>query len=148
MSDRKVAIRSSFGTYICMVASGFTAATDSGSGNVSKQSSISPISTFALENNPDGTVSFRSTEYNNCYLRIDGSAANVTPGVVNQGSFYNAQYGKGPHEKYKIVPTATPGKVGLESAAFPGRYMRVGGDDLVNVQGVLGEHETFELVNV
>ena len=147
--SQKCAIRSTFfGTYVVLIASGLTAFNGSGSGNVTKQSSISPESTFIREDNGDGTVSFRSTVYNNCYLRIDDSAANVTPGSTTPGSFFNAQYGKSTHEKFKVIPTAAAGKVGLESNHFPKRYMRIGGDDLVNVQGTLGGHETFELVPV
>ena len=154
MSGPIVAIRSvPWASYLRLEAEGLTKQKPTGSGSLTTQPAIGSEEKYILERNSDGTVSFQSLAYPNCYIRTDGSAGSVDPNTTgNAHGYYNAQFGKFSHERFNIVyqgegaTGVESGKVGLESAQYPGRYMRVAPTGEVNVQGVCGVHEVFEIV--
>jgi len=66
----------------------------------------------------------------------------------------NAQFTARSYEQFKIHKKVGPagmyqGIVGIESAAFPGRYLRLDGSaNKVNVQGVFETYEQFKILVV
>ncbi|KIL55882.1 hypothetical protein M378DRAFT_90160 [Amanita muscaria Koide BX008] len=154
MSVTRVALHSKKfpGKYLHIDGRGVTQFVGSGGGKVSTQTYIGPWETFILERNSDGTVSFRSTVFNDVYLRLDG--ANVKPGekLNDGGGIVNCQFGSLTAEKFKIVqkkPEQYAGVVAIESNEFPGRFLRVNGaKDQVNVQGVSASFEEWEILVV
>ena len=88
--------------------------------------SIGACETFILENNSDGTVSFQSTAYPNCYLHMSEC-----------GEFVNCQYGKSSEEKFKLKHIRTvggyEGVVTIESAQFPGKLYSTEGYPFVQI---------------
>lgn len=138
------------GNYLRMDGEGVTEFTGSGGGNVRTQVYVGTYETFTMEENTDGTVSFRSTVHNSIYLRLDG--ANVTAGSTVAGGVVNCQFSSRPYEKFiirrKTVPAGTySGIVGIESAAFPGRFLRLTGNGgEFNVQGSMTSNEEFYIL--
>jgi hypothetical protein len=82
------------------------------------------------------------------FLRLDGT--NVPAGSTDpSGGIVNGQYGSRGWEKF-YVRKKEPGEdergsVGIESYAFPGRFLRMG-PDVVNVQGILASGEELEIL--
>ena len=150
-----VAIQSSCfrGKYVTLDASGLTGFAPAGAGTAGVATFVGPNETFRLINNPDGTVSFASTAFKNVYLRADGRRV-ASDSCHAAGGIVNAQLGLGTWEKFFIRRPENAGKtyngiVGLELAAFPGRFLRIQGDDnALNVQGVMRGHEVFEIMVV
>ena len=132
------------GKYVTLEASGVTSFSATGAGAASTATFVGPNETYRLINNADGTLSFACTAFTNVYLRADSS------GLVN------AQFGLGPTEKFFVRRPENAGKtyngiVGLELAAFPGRFLRVhqpGGKDKVDVQSYMSTCEQFEIMVV
>ncbi|KAM6501635.1 hypothetical protein JOM56_001612 [Amanita muscaria] len=124
-----------------------------GGGKVNTNNFIGPNETFVLERFDDGTVSFKSTVFNNVYLRLYGTSVKQGQKLPDGGGVVNCQFGSLTAEKYRIVqkhPTALNaynGTVGIESNLFPGRFLRMnGGKDQVNVQGVMESFEEWEIL--
>ncbi|KIL55038.1 hypothetical protein M378DRAFT_173893 [Amanita muscaria Koide BX008] len=140
--------------YLHMDGQGVTAPLDAGGGTVNTQTSIGSYETFFLERYDDGTVSFRSTVFNNVYLRLDGRTVQQGQELTDGGGVVNCQFGSSIYEKFKIVqkpasPNTYTGIVGIESNGFPGRFLRVNGaQNQVNVQGGMGPFEEWEILVV
>ncbi|KAF8420247.1 hypothetical protein EV426DRAFT_566799 [Tirmania nivea] len=149
-----VAIQSSFsrGKYITLDATGLTGFTRSGAGIARIATFVGPNEMYRLINNADGTVSFACTAFSNVYLRADGQGVGCPSCIA--GGIVNGQFGLGLSEKFLIRRPQNAGKtyngvVGLELAAFPGRFLRLHGDATEpNVHGVMGGHEMFEIIVV
>ena len=145
-----VAIQSSIyrGKYVTLDASGLTSPAEAGAGTAGVATFVGPYETFQLINNSDGTVSFACTAFKNVYLRADGRGVCCPPGV----GVVNAQFGLGPQEKFFLRRPEKSGRnyngsVGLELAAFPGRFLRLC-DSNLHVQGWMRGHEMFEIMVV
>ena len=125
-----------------------------GGGTVNTQSFIGTYETFTLVENNDGTVSFRSTVFNNVFLRLEGNEVEAGKLLPPGGGTVNAQYTALTLERFKIHKKDDPagkyqGVVGIESAAYPGRYLRVDVKaNKVNVQGVFKTLEEFKILVV
>ena len=125
-----------------------------GGGTVNTQSFIGTYETFTLVENKDGTVSFRSTVFNNVFLRLDGNGVDKDKLYPSGGGTVNAQFTALTLERFKIHKKDDPagkyqGVVGIESAAYPGRYLRVDVKaNKVNVQGVFRTLEEFKILVV
>ncbi|KAM6493130.1 hypothetical protein JOM56_011264 [Amanita muscaria] len=141
--------------YLRMDGQGVVKFVGSGGGKVNTQTFIGTFETFILEPQSNGTVSFRSTVFNDVYLRLDGANVKQGDDLLNGGGVVNCQFGSLTSEKFKIVqkkpanPNQYAGIVGIESNEFPGRFLRVNGaKDEVNVQGVMGSFEEWEILVV
>ncbi|KAH3758039.1 hypothetical protein Pelo_10169 [Pelomyxa schiedti] len=149
-----VAIRNvQFGSYIRMDAKGPARGADCGYGIINCQGYIGPWEKFEIVPAGNGTVGFRSMQWNS-YIRMDGNSVKTPTGpgcgVVNcQGSL-------GPWEKFVIVPTS--GHYAIRSAEFENCYLRVDGQGparsegsgygIVNCQFGSGPWELFDFVPV
>ena len=151
-----VAIRSvaSPDHYVGLDANGINHFTPSGGGQVKTPTYVATYETFSLERNDDGTVSFKSTVFNNVYIRLDGSNVPAGTGIPPGGGIVNGQYTAHSWEKFRIHKKDSEhhqykAVVGIESAAFPGRYLRLDAHKgIVNVQGVFKSLEEFEILVV
>jgi len=138
--------------YVRLDGQGVTSFTGTGGGKVDTQTYIGTYETFTLVVNTNGTVSFKSTVFNNVFLRLD--ATGVAAGQIGSGGIVNAQFTAHTWEQFKIHKKPGPvgtyqGIVGIESAAFPGRYLRLDGNaNKVNVNGVFGAYEEFKVLVV
>jgi len=151
----RVAIRSvAFpGHYVRLDGWGVTSHTAPG-GTVNAQSYIDSYEALYLQQNTDGTVSFRSPVFDNVYIRMDASG--VSPGrlIGAGGGTVNAQFSADSWEKFRIRKKQDAlgqykGVVGIESAAFPGRFLRLDAiSGTVNAQGVFMSYEEFEILVV
>jgi len=140
--------------YVRLDGNGVTSFTNAGGGTVNTQTFIGTYETFTLVVNGDGTVSFKSTVFNNVFIRLDAGAVAAGQLVPPGGGTVNAQFTAHSWEKFKIHKKADPagkyqGVVGIESAGFPGRYLRLDGNaNKVNVQGVFKTYEEFKILVV
>jgi len=155
MSVTHVALHSKAfpGKYLRMDGQGVTHFLGPGGGKVNTSTFIGPDETLVLERHPDGTVSFRSTVFNNVYLRLDGATVPAGKKLNDGGGVVNCQFGSLTAEKFRIVqkktakPNTYDGTVGIESNEFKGRFLRVNGaKDQVNVQGVMASFEEWEVL--
>ncbi len=141
--------------YLRMDGTGVAAPVADGGGTVNCQSGVAAFETLVEQPQPDGTVALASFSFPNVYLRMDGrgveSTTDTGAGVVN------CAYGVGPWEKFNERPQPD-GTVALESAAFPGVYLRMAapgvdefaasGGGRVNCQFGAGSWERFHLRDV
>ena len=147
----QVAIRSTAFSnhYVSLDAAGLTQFTPSGGGRVFASTELAAYQTFFLQPNDDGTVSFKSTVFNDVYIRLDGS--NIVKNTSYEGGagVVNGQYTARAWEKFRFHKRDSGHKavVGIESAAFPGRFLRLR-EEVVNAQGACGGHEQFEILEV
>lgn len=58
---------------VSLDAAGLTQFTLSGGGRVFASTELAAYQTFFLQPNDDGTMSFKSTAFNDVYIRLDGS---------------------------------------------------------------------------
>ena len=148
----QVAIRSKqFGVYVQFNGTGISKLQDSREpyrGTVHTAGHAGGWEIFNLHYNNDDTVSFEASQFRNVYLSLDGNG--VQPGIRTDsgGGSVAAQYGAYTWEKFHIRRIDdTTGTIAIESAHFPGRYLKVDGDhNTVNVQGVVAAWEQFEIV--
>jgi len=139
--------------YVRLDGEGVTSFTDNGGGKVNTQAFIGTYETFTLVINDDETVSFKSIFFDNVFLRLDGTGVTAGRKSLAGGGTVNAQYTDRALERFKIHRKNDPagilyqGIVGIESAAFPGRYLRLDGNK-VNVQGVFKDYEEFKILVV
>jgi len=104
--------------------------------------------------NDDGTVSFKSTVFDNIFLCLDATGVTAGQDLASGGGTVNAQYTARSLEQFKIHKKDDPagtyqGIVGIESAASPGEYLRLDGSaNKVNVQGVFKTYEAFKILVV
>ncbi|KAM6501621.1 hypothetical protein JOM56_001598 [Amanita muscaria] len=157
MSVYRVALHSKAfpGKYLHIDGRGVTEFVGGGGGKVATQTYIGTWETFLLERHSDGTVSFRSTVFNDVFLRLDGAQVKQGDKLPDGGGIVNCQFGSLTAERFKIVqknpakPDQYAGVVGIESNEFPGRFLRVNGaKDQVNVQGVMASFEEWEILVV
>ncbi|EDR04823.1 uncharacterized protein LACBIDRAFT_192705 [Laccaria bicolor S238N-H82] len=126
----------------------------SGGGQVKTQTYVASYETFSLERNDDGTVSFKSTAFNDTYIRLDGTDVPEGTLIAPGGGVVNGQHTAHSWEKFRIRQKESEfhqykAVVGIESAAFPGRYLRLDAHKgIVNVQGVSKSLEEFEILVV
>ena len=125
--------------YVRLVGQGVTSFTGTGSGTVNTQTYISTYETYSLVVNNNGTVSFKSTVINNAFLCLDATGVAAGQNLASGGGTVNAQFTARSYEQFKIHKKVGPagmyqGIVGIESAALPGRYLRLDGSaNKVNV---------------
>jgi phospholipase C len=96
------------------------------------------------------TIRFRSAQFSNVYLRIDGTG--VTHPVAPGAGVVNCQYGAGPWETHELV-IHQDGTVSIASTAFPNVFLRLDGSGLTrpvapgggvaNCQYTAGPYEKF-----
>ena len=147
-----VAIHSTFFPeyYVSLKAAGLTMFTPSGGGRVFASTNVATYETFFLQRNDDGTVSFKSTVSNDVYIRVDGSNVSTAVHAGGQG-VVNGQYTAHSWEKFRLHKKDNQSsryqiRVGIESAAFPGSFLRLDGrTGVVNVQGVFSDYEELEI---
>ena len=84
------------------------------------------------------------------FLNLDGNGVAAGKATPPGGGYAAAQYTARDWERFHIRRQSDQnGIVAIESAAFPGRFMRVdGGKSEVNVQGTVGAWELFEILTV
>jgi phospholipase C len=107
---------------------------------------------FRLQPQADGTVAIASAQFDNVYLRLDGSA--VTQFSGDGGGLVNCQFGVGAWERFRLRPQAD-GTVAIASAQFDNVYLRLDGSavtqfsgdggGLINCQFGVGLWERFNL---
>jgi len=140
--------------YVRLDGQGVTSFTGTGGGTVNTQTYIGTYETYTLVANANGTVSFKSTVFNDVFLRLDATGVTAGQNLASGGGTVNAQFTARSYEQFKIVKKAGAagtyqGIVGIESAAFPGRYLRLDGSaNKVNVQGVFKTYEEFKILVV
>ena len=140
--------------YVRLDGQGVTSFTGSGGGTVNTQTFIGTYETYTLVVNDDGTVSFKSTVFDNVFLRLDATGVTAGQKLGAGGGTVNAQYTARSLERFKIHKKDDPagkyqGVVSIESAASPGRYLRLdGAENKVNVQGVFKTYESFKILVV
>jgi hypothetical protein len=107
--------------YVRLDGKGVTSHTPTGGGTVDTQTHIGTYETYTRVENNDGTVSFKSTVFDNVFLRLDASGVTAGQDLASGGGIVNAQYNAGSLERFKIKKQAdASGIVGIESAASPG----------------------------
>jgi hypothetical protein len=140
--------------YVRLDGQGVTSFTGSGGGTVNVQTFNETYETYTLVVNDNGTVSFRSTVFNNVFLRLNSTGVTAGELLGPGGGTVNAQYTARSLEQFKIhkkdaQPGTYQGIVGIESAADPGRYLRLDASkNIVNVQGVFKTLEEFKILVV
>jgi len=140
--------------YVRLDGTGVTSFTPSGGGTVNTETSIGTYETFNLVVNSDGTVSFKSIVFSSVFLRLDATGVAAGHYLPSGGGIVNAQFTARSSERFRIHRKPDPlgtyqGIVGIESAAFPGRYLRLDGSTgRVNVQGVFEKYEEFRILVV
>jgi hypothetical protein len=140
--------------YVRLDGQGVTSQTGSGGGTVNTQTFIGTYETLILQRNDDGTVSFGSTVFKDVFIRLDATGVPEGKDVSGGGGVVNAQFTARSLEKFHIkqkgdAPGKYQGVVGIESAASPGRFLRLDGKaGKVNVQGVFKTYEEFEILVV
>ncbi|KAF8457105.1 hypothetical protein BDZ91DRAFT_838289 [Kalaharituber pfeilii] len=126
-----------------------------GSGIVRVQPHVGAAETLELEYYSDGIVAFKSTYFQNVYLRATCDPRDLAPGdrKPGGGGVVNCQYiSEGPgrcsiQEKFRIHPLGYRGWVAIEPLAFPGRYLSLDAEKrTVTLQGVRDWQESVYLV--
>ncbi|KAF8462310.1 hypothetical protein BDZ91DRAFT_734962 [Kalaharituber pfeilii] len=119
-------------------------------GKLDVQQLIRTHEILELEYYPDGMVAFKSTCFQNVYLRATSNPWYLSPGDrrTGGGALVNCQYiSEGPgccsiQEKFRIHPLGLQGLVAIEPAALPGRYLSLDAEEkTVTLQGVRGQQE-------
>lgn len=112
--------------------------TPSGSGIVNCQFVSDPFDQafpwekFRLVSQSDGTVAIWSVAFPKAFLRMDGTG--VTQFSAGGGGTVNAQGGVGAWEKFHLRPQGGL-RVAIESAAFPGVFLRMDGNGVTAPTG-------------
>jgi hypothetical protein len=101
------------------------------------------------------TVNIESAQWPGVFLRMDGTGVTSPDGAG--GGVVNCQFTAGAYEKFNIVNQAD-GTVNIESAQWPGVFLRMdgtgvtspegAGGGVVNCQFTAGAYEKFNIVNV
>lgn len=141
--------------YLRMDGQGVTS-TATGSGTVNCQSGTPGAwEKFILVQQAGGTFAIQSAQFSNVYLRMDGSS--VTQFVPGGGGIVNCQYGPAAYERFNLLPQGD-GSVAIESAHFPGVYLRMDGTGMssfnpngggvVNCQVDIAAYEKFMIVPI
>ncbi|MCF1467237.1 hypothetical protein GOZ90_01005 [Agrobacterium vitis] len=126
-----------------------------GLGTANCQFDAGPWEAFHIDIVADGSVTIRSNQFPEIYLRMDGR--NVSYGLDGGGGLVNGQTNApGPYEHFVLVPQAD-GTVAIQSKAFPGIYLRLDGSHVtkfedagsgkVNAQIGIGPWEKFHIVD-
>ncbi|KAF8457104.1 hypothetical protein BDZ91DRAFT_685855 [Kalaharituber pfeilii] len=141
--------------FVQMDGSEVSSHTPDGSGSVGVQPHVAWHETFELEYYPDSIFAFKSTCFENVYLRATCDPRKLFPGdrKTSGGGVVNCQYiSGGPgrcsiQEKFRIYHLGWRGWVAIEPLAFPGRYLSLDAEKrTVTLQGVRDEQERFCLV--
>lgn len=105
---------------------------------------------FNLHYNSDGTVSFEASQFPNVFLSLDGNGVKPKVRIAAGGGSVAAQYTALAWEKFHIRRISdNNAEAAIESAHFPGRYLRLDEPhNVVNVQGVIEDWEHFEIIVV
>ena len=108
--------------YICLDRQGVTSFTGTGGGTVNTQTYIGTYETYTLVVNDDGTISFKSTIFDNIFLRLNATGVAAGQNLGPGGGTVNAQYTACSLEQFKFHKKDDPagmyqGIVGIESAA-------------------------------
>ena len=122
-----------------------------GGGVVNCQQGASEWEKFRLVQLEGNVTTIESVQFPGVYIRMDGSS--VKSKQLNGGGVVNAQVGAQAWEKFKLHPSGE-GKVTIESAQFPGVFLRMDGRNVprggngggvVNCQWGAGEWEQFKI---
>lgn len=137
--------------YVSMNGANIRSFMHGGGGHVKVQTFVAGWEIFELvAHSEQNVVSFKSTCFDNVYIRADvqGLGRGHTPG--HGGGLINCQYGCGNMEKFRLVCMGNQGEVAIEPADSPGRYLRLDGNWLhgVNMQGQANAWEKFWVVVV
>ena len=92
-----------------------------------------PWEKFRLVSQPDGTVAIWSAAFPKAFLRMDGSG--VTKFTGSGAGKVNAQGYVGAWEKFHLRPRGSDLRVAIESAAFPGVFLRMDGNGITQPSG-------------
>lgn len=128
--------------------------TGAGGGTVNCQFGAHSWEQFNLVPQTDGTVAIESAAFPRVFLRMDGHGVCRTTGPG--GGKINCQFDAHSWEKFKLV-RQSDGTVAIESAAFPGVFLRMDGTGVseftgpgggtVNCQHSVGPFETFRIMH-
>ncbi|MCR1771051.1 Non-hemolytic phospholipase C [Burkholderia glumae] len=155
MPDEIVAIAATCFTnvHLRMDGGGVTHAVDVGAGTVNCQYGVGPYEKFCLHRQSNGTVTIESMQFPGVFLRLDGNG--VTQPAGSGAGIVNCQFGAGPWEQF-YFHQQSDGTVTIESAAFPGVFLRLDGSGVtqpidagagtVNCQFGAGPYEHYRLL--
>jgi len=143
------------GAYLRIDGTGVNAPTTTGGGTVNCQSGVADFETYTEKPQLDGAVALESAAFPGVYLRMDGSGLSA-PNSAGAGTV-NCAFGVGAWERFHKRPQPD-GSIALESAAFPGVYLRMDAQDVgtvglpagvgtVNCQVGVGPWEKFFLLD-
>lgn len=145
----RIGIRSKeFGTYLSLDGTDDKRPRDGGwPDTITNVEYLKALEIFYLHYNTDGTVSFEGSTFPEAFLRLDGTGVPAGFNKPGGGGTVNSQYEIADWERFYIRrQDDTTAFVAIESAAFPGRYLRVDSAKNANVQGVVLNWEKFEIV--
>lgn len=113
--------------YVRLEAQGVASFTMPGGGAVKIQSYIGFNETFILQHNDDKTVSFKSTVFDNVFIRMEGYEVPKDMKVAEGYGLVNAQFSAGSLERFHIQKKGSAqgqnqGVVGIESALMQGDF--------------------------
>jgi hypothetical protein len=141
------------GVFLRMDGAGVTKPVAPGGGIVNCQFNAGPYEKFTAVPNADGSTSIQSVQFQNVFLRIDGTG--VTKPVAPGGGIVNCQFNAGPYEKYRLA-AHNDASVSFESVQFPGVFLRMDGagvtkpvapgGGIVNCQFNAGPYEKFWII--
>ena len=104
---------------------------------------------FELEHLEDGIVAFKSTKYNNVYLRADPQDLRPSWLKNGGGGVVNCQFSCGELERFCIQKAGDNGEVAIEMAEHPGVFLRAHTwTNTINLQGLRGDWERFFILIV
>ncbi|WP_051536776.1 fascin domain-containing protein [Nitrosospira briensis] len=113
-----------------------------------------PWEQFRIHSQPDGLVTIESAAFPGVFLRMDGTEV-ARRGRPGDGGLVNCHFGAGPWEQFRIH-SQPDGLVTIESAAFPGVFLRMDGSGItqpenagagvVNCQFGAGGWEHFRIL--
>jgi hypothetical protein len=154
LANQVVAIGSAYfnDVHLRLAGSAVTQFAGTGGGTVNCQSGVGGWERLRIQPQADGTVAIASAQFDNVYLRLDGSA--VTQFSGDGGGLVNCQFGVGAWERFRLRPQAD-GTVAIASAQFDNVYLRLDGSavtqfsgdggGLINCQLGVGLWERFNL---
>lgn len=122
-----------------MDAGAVTGPSPSGAGTVNCQFVANPFDPafpwekFRLVSQADGTVAIWSVAFPKAFLRMDGSG--VTQFTAPGAGTVNAQGYVGAWERFQLRPVGSDLRVNIESAAFPGVFLRMDGSGITKPSG-------------
>ena len=122
------------GVYLRMDGSGVSSPSGSGGGVVNCQFGVQSYEKFKLNCIGNCTYSIESTAFPGVYLRMDGNG--VTKFTGPGGGVVNGQFKVASYERFNLIYTdGDQYSFSVESAHFPGVYLRMDGSGVTEFTG-------------